>query len=71
MNSKSHLKEVMSRLGENNSVGDNLCRTLGEFVCIMDGGGYAKDINVIQFNKLTVEQNRENKYVGLSVLPPC
>ena len=61
----------MSRLGENNTVGDKLCRTLGKFVYIMDGGGYAKDINVIRFSKLTVEQNRENKYVGLSVLPPC
>ena len=47
----------MSRLGENNTVGDKLCRTLGEFVYIMNGGGYAKDINVIRFNKLTVEQN--------------
>ena len=71
MNCKSRFKEVMTRLGENNSVDDNLCRTLRKFVCIMYGEGYAKDINVIPFNKLTVKQNRENKYVGLSALPPC
>ena len=60
MNSKSSFKEVMTRLCENN-----------EFVCTMYGGGYAKDINVIRFNKLIVKQNRENKYVGLSAFPPC
>ena len=61
----------MIRLGENNSVDDNLCKKLGKFVCTMYGVGYAKDINAIRFNKLTVKQNRENKYVGLSPLPPC
>ena len=71
MNSKSRFKEVMIRLGENNSVDDNLCKKLGKFVCTMYGVGYPKDINAIRFNKLTVKQNRENKYVGLSPLPPC
>ena len=71
MNSKSRFKEVMIRLGENNSVDDNLCKKLGKFVCTMYGVGYPKDINAIRFNKLTVKQNRENKYVGLSALPPC
>ena len=61
----------MTRFGENNAVDDNLCRTLGEFVCTMYGGEYAKDINAIQFNKLTGKDNRENKYVGLSAWPPC
>ena len=63
--------EVLTWLGENNSVDDNLCRTLGDFVCTMYGDGYVKDINVIWFIKLTVKKNRENKYVGLSALPPC
>ena len=65
MNSKSRFKEVMTRLGENDSVDDDLCRTLGEFLCTMYGGGRAKDINAFQFNKLTVKQNRENMHVGL------
>ena len=65
MNSKSWFKEVMTRLGENDSVGDDLCRTLGEFLCTMYGGERAKDITAFQFNKLTVKQNRENMYVGL------
>ena len=68
MNSKSRFKEVMTRLGENDSVDDDLCRTLGKFVCTMYGGGRAKDINALRFNKLTVKQSRENKYVAL---PPC
>ena len=55
----------MTRLGENDSVDDDLCTTLGEFLCTMYGGGCAKDINAFQFNKLTVKQNRENMYVGL------
>ena len=65
LNSKSRFKEVMTRLGENDSVDDDLCRTLGEFLCTMYGGGRAKDINAFQFNKLTVKQNRENMHVGL------
>ena len=65
INSKSRFKEVKIRLGENDSVDDDLCRTLGEFVCTMYGGRRAKDINALRFNNLTVKQNRENKYVGL------
>ena len=68
LNSKSRFKEVMTRLGENDSVDDDLCRTLGKFVCTIYGGGRAKDINALRFNKLTVKQSRENKYVAL---PPC
>ena len=71
MNRKSRFKEVMRRLGENDSVDDDLCRTLGEFFCIMYGGGHAKDVNTLQFNKFTEKQKRENKYVDLSALPPC
>ena len=37
----------------------------------MYGGEHAKDFNALQFNKLTVKQNRENKYLDLSALPPC
>ena len=61
MNSKSRFKEVMTRHDENDSVDDNLCRTLREFIsCSLDA---------LRFNKLTVKQSRENKYVHLSALP--
>ena len=66
MNSKSRFKEVMTRYGKIDSDDDDLCRTFGEFVCIMYGGGGTKD-----FSKFTEKQNRENKYVDLSDLPPC
>ena len=33
--------------------------------------GRAKDVNALRFNKLTVEESRENKYVDLLALPPC
>ena len=71
MNSKSRFKEVMTRLGENDSVDDDLCRTLDEFVCTMYGGGCAEDVSTLRFNKFTEKQKRENKYVDLSTLPPC
>ena len=71
MNSKCCFKEVMTRLGENDSVDDDLCRTLGKCVCTMYCGGHAKGINAVRFNQLTVKQNRENKYVGLLALLPC
>ena len=71
MNSKSRLKEIMTRLGENDSVDDDLCRTLDEFVCTMYGGGRAEDVSTLRFNKFTEKQKRENKYVDLSTLPPC
>ena len=71
MNSKSRFKEVMTRLGENDSVDDDLCRTLDEFVCTMYGGGRAEDVSTLRFNKFTEKQKRENKYVDLSTLPPC
>ena len=71
MNSKSSLKKAMPRFGENDSVDDHLCRTLGEFVCAMYSGGRAKDVNTLRFNKFTEKQNRKNKYVDLSALPPC
>ena len=45
MNSKSRFKKVMRRLGENDSVDDDLRRTLGEFFCTMYGGERAKDVN--------------------------
>ena len=45
MNSKSSSKEAMPRFGENDSVDDHLCRTLGEFVCAMYSGGRAKDVS--------------------------
>ena len=69
MNSKSRFKEVMTRPGETDSVGDNLCRTLREFIITLYVGGRAKDVIALRFNKLTVKQNRENKYVDLSALP--
>ena len=71
MNSKSSFKEAIPRFVENDSVDDHLCRTLGEFVCTMYGGGHAKDVNTLRFNKFTEKQNREIKYVDLSALPPC
>ena len=37
----------------------------------MYGDECAKDFNALQFNKLTVKQNRENKYLDLSALQPC
>ena len=45
MNSKSRFKEVMTRLGENNSVDDDLYRTLGKCVCTMYGDGRTKAFN--------------------------
>ena len=69
MNSKSRFKEVMTRPGETDSVDDNLCRTLREFIITLYVGGRAKDVIALRFNKLTVKQNRENKYVDLSALP--
>ena len=71
MNSKSRFKEVMTRLGENGFVHDDLCRTLGGFACTMYGGGHMKDVNTLRFYKFTEKQNRENKYVHLSALLPC
>ena len=71
MNSKSRFKEVMTRLGENGFVHDDLCRTLGGFACTMYGGGHMKDVNTLRFYKFTEKQNRENKYVDLSELLPC
>ena len=47
MNSKPSFKEAMTRLGENDSADDHLCRTLGEFVCTVYGGGRAKDVNTL------------------------
>ena len=52
MNRKSRFKEVMTRLGENDSV-----------VCTMYGGGRAKNVNILRFNKFTEKRKRENKYV--------
>ena len=63
MNSKSRLKEVMTRLGGNDSVDDDLCGTLGEFACTMYGDRRAKDVNTLRFKKFTEKQNRENKYL--------
>ena len=71
MNSKPSFKEAMTRLGENDSADDHLCRTLGEFVCTVYGGGRAKDVNTLWFNKFTEKQNRENKHVDLSALQSC
>ena len=71
MNSKPSFKEAMTRLGENDSADDHLCRTLGEFVCTVYGGGRTKDVNTLWFNKFTEKQNRENKYVDLSALQSC
>ena len=70
MNSKSHFKEVMIRLGENNSVDDNLCRKLGKFGCTMYGVGYAKDINAIRFNKLSSIWSRIEK-ISMWACHPC
>ena len=53
MNHKSRFKEVMTRLGENDSVDDDLCRTLGKFVSTMCGGRRAKDVNTLPFSKFT------------------
>ena len=53
MNHKSRFKEVMTRLGENDSVDDDLCRTLGKFVSTMCGGRHAKDVNTLPFSKFT------------------
>ena len=61
----------MARLGENDSIDDNISKTLGKFVCTVYGGRRAKDVNGLRFNKLTVKQNRKNKYVDLSALVPC
>ena len=58
----------MKRLGENDSVDDHLCRTLGEFVCTMYGGWRAKDVSTLWFNTFTEKQNRENKYVDFKPL---
>ena len=66
MNSKSRFKEVMTRLGENNSVDDDLYRTLGKCVYIMHGDGRATDINGFRSTSL-LWSITENKYVGLSV----
>ena len=71
MNNKSSFKEAMPRFGENDSVDDHLCRTLGEFVCTMYGGKRAKDVNTLQSNKFTEKQNIEKKNVDLSALPTC
>ena len=61
MNSKSRFKEVITIPDENDSVDDNLCRTLREFIsCSLD---------TLRLNKLNVKQNRENKYVDLPALP--
>ena len=61
----------MTRLGENDSVDDDLCKTLRKFVCTIFRGRRTKDVNALRFNKLIVKQSRENKYVDLSALPPC
>ena len=61
----------MTGLGENDSVDDDFCRTLGKVVCTMYGGGRAKDVSTLQFNKCTKKQNTENKYVDFSAWPPC
>ena len=37
MNSKSRFRELMTRLGENDSVDDDLCGALCKFVCTMYG----------------------------------
>ena len=71
MNSKSCFNELMTRLGENDSVDYELCRTLCKLVCTMYSCGRAKDVNALRFNKLTVEESRENKYVDLLALSPC
>ena len=55
MNSKSRFREVMARPGENDSVDDDLCRTFREFISTLCGGGRAKDVNALRFNKLTVK----------------
>ena len=47
MNSISSSKEAMPRFGENDSVDDHFCRTLGEFVCAMYSGGRAKDVSTL------------------------
>ena len=47
MNSKSSFKEAMTRLGQNDSADDHLCRTLGEFVCTMYSDGHAEDVNTL------------------------
>ena len=71
MNSKSRFNELMTRLGENDSVGYELCRTLRKLVCTMYSCGRAKYVNALRFNELTVEESRENKYVDLLALPSC
>ena len=35
----------MARLGENDSIDDNISKTLGKFVCTVYGGRRAKDVN--------------------------
>ena len=59
MNSKSRFKEMMTRPGENDSVDDDLCRTFRELTSTLYGGGCAKDVNALRFNKLTVKHNRK------------
>ena len=60
---------ALSTLGNQVTFNDKIFKTLG-YTCSLNGSD-SKNINKLKFQKFTQKYEREEKYVGLDLPPPC
>ena len=70
MEKYSKFESVMSDLGSNLNISQELIMRLEEFTCYIYGYR-EKNINNVHFMMFKRKQAREHKVVDLSTLPPC